>query len=137
MQQREIEFRAWESQYKIMSPVTMILLSTNEIDTLHNGGEPKNMEYFKIMQYTGLKDKHGKKIFEGDILYIGGNDFGCLLDQYNKPVGYEVRLDLCDYILYRLDLKLNWGRLTRISELFWECQVVGNIFENPELLESS
>ena len=81
-----------------------------------------------IGQYTGLKDKNGTKIFEGDIVYAVSN-----FDAANMVVVYdpaEFRLVLCeDYKTY----KPGWGFKCLCYER-WNMQVVGNIYDNPELL---
>ena len=81
-----------------------------------------------VGQYTGLKDKNGTKIFEGDIIYAVSN-----FDAANMVVVYdpaEFRLVLCeDYKTY----KPGWGFKCLCYESFY-LQVVGNIYDNPELL---
>lgn len=77
-----------------------------------------------IGEYTGLHDKNGREIYEGDVLDIG------LRNQDGKPVIAPVSYET--YAAgYVLDNGGNgiWQRLTE------DCEVIGNIFENPELLE--
>lgn len=76
-----------------------------------------------LMQSTGLIDKNGKEIFEGDIVKMAK-------DVYSEPTYYEVVRHRGG--AYRLESKQHgcelWLRHTN-------CEVVGNIYENPELLE--
>lgn len=77
-----------------------------------------------LMQSTRLKDKNGKEIFEGDIVKMAK-------DVYSEPTYYEVVRHYGG--AYRLESKQHgcelWLRHT-------DCEVVGNIYENPELLEN-
>ena len=77
----------------------------------------------ELMQTTGLKDKNGKEIFEGDIVKMAK-------DVYSEPTYYEVVRHYGG--AYRLESKQHgcelWLRHTN-------CEVVGNIYENRELLE--
>jgi uncharacterized phage protein (TIGR01671 family) len=79
-----------------------------------------------VGQYTGLFDKNGREIYEGDILDIG------LRDQDGKPVVAPVSYEayLAGYVLDNKGHGI-WQRLDR------DCEVIGNIFENSELLEAS
>ncbi|CAM1666342.1 YopX family protein [Streptococcus mitis] len=77
-----------------------------------------------LMQSTGLKDKNGKEIFEGDIVKMAK-------DVYSEPTYYEVVRHRGG--AYRLESKQHgcelWLRHT-------DCEVVGNVYENKELLDA-
>lgn len=77
----------------------------------------------KLMQSTGLTDKNGKEIFEGDVVKVAKNI-------YSEPTYYEVVRHRGG--AYRLESKKHgcelWLRHT-------DCEIAGNIYENPELLE--
>jgi hypothetical protein len=69
------------------------------------------------------------KCFEGDLLHIGIDEFNLITNDKGEPIKYEVRFDGCEYTLYRVDLDLNWGRLSRLDEMGWCFEVTGNIHE--------
>lgn len=123
---REIEFRAWLKAYKQMTKVLNIDFKLKAVH-IPKIGMSYSMQFFEdieLMQYTGLKDKNGVKIFEGDIVkHIKGNTYtvefyngGFKLLRFNiyegKPVAYH------DFEVRRLT----------------EMEVIGNIYENKELL---
>lgn len=92
---------------------------------------------YTVGQYTGLKDKHGKKIFEGDILHIARNADG-LGGYYQPPLDYPVAVvvkwDLCAWMWETL---CEDKRFISFPDAWchYECEVIGNIHDNPELLK--
>jgi uncharacterized phage protein (TIGR01671 family) len=78
--------------------------------------------YIELMQYTGLKDKKGKEIYEGDIITVNdsnGKKVICVVEWEHSGWGKR---------------SINYGQA--IWERWNEYQVIGNIHENPELLKS-
>ncbi|EKZ1038186.1 hypothetical protein RAZ63_001518 [Listeria monocytogenes] len=88
-----------------------------------------------IGQYTGLKDKNGKKIFEGDIVAFSEDDFHVFNSQveYFLEDGYPA-FDIKVPSTYYFDS--NVFSEVSMSGLY-EIEVIGNIHENPELLEGT
>ena len=113
------KFRAWDKETKSMNGMAEIYRNRNQEIELH----PRDKNII-LMQSTGLKDKNGKEIFEGDIVKMA-KDF------YSEPTYYEVVRNYGG--AYRLESKQHgcelWLRHT-------DCEVVGNIYENKELLDA-
>ncbi|HBB5545038.1 TPA: hypothetical protein KBR98_001906 [Listeria monocytogenes] len=140
---REIEFRAFVKRKKEMFPVTDLRFNRYEKDAVGvNGcGDPYctmcddwyNFDDVLLMQYTGLKDKNGKKIFEGDIVAFSEDDFHVFNSQveYFSEDGYPA-FDIKVPSTYYFDS--NVFSEVSMSGLY-EIEVIGNIHENPELLE--
>jgi uncharacterized phage protein (TIGR01671 family) len=81
-------------------------------------------ENYEIMQYTGLHDKNGKKIYEGDIVKVYG---------HGKYVTGQVIYEHCGFIVDVTNNKLlDYGRVEILEEFV---EVIGNIYENKNLLE--
>lgn len=133
---REIKFRAWDKSYKIMIEQPTIVGSTDGFvigSRLHDGIEFSfRNEYPRdciLMQFTGLLDKSGKEIFEGDIV-VG-------VKGYNKEtVSGEVEYQnmvarFCVVVDYKNDGGRLWYDFTQIQEV----EVIGNIYEPPHLLK--
>jgi len=109
---REIKFRAWDKENK-----TMIDMHAMEYFA-HT--ETRNQVRFDLMQYTGLHDKNGKEIYEGDIF----NDksrvvwgFCAWGREHKDNTAAPSFSQIADYE----------GRI--------KLEVIGNIYENPELLK--
>ena len=80
-----------------------------------------------LMQSTGLKDKNGKEIFEGDILDYKGRK--ALVRWHGSYASFIYRF--VDELQKR---KTEWKPLYLA---YMKCEIIGNIYENPELLEES
>lgn len=75
-------------------------------------------EFYEIMQYTGLKDKNGKEIYEGDIVKHSNG----IKNVYWSESSASFQMDLSDFVLDQ-----------EIGD-YNSVEVIGNIYENPELL---
>lgn len=119
-----LKYRAWDSWRKRMSVVDRIYIDTEGVRLYDDFGEYwRDFRDIKLMKSTGLFDKNGKKIFEGDIVKMAK-------DVYSEPTYYEVVRHRGG--AYRLESKQHgcelWLRHT-------DCEVVGNVYENRDLLE--
>lgn len=116
---RDIKFRAWDKSNN------KIVYEGFDIDPTGNIwiNQFSVREQFELMQYTGLKDKNGKEIWEGDIL-TGGH-----LEYKNHQIEYS----------YHCFWPKGWGtgdvEMQCCPPAFELCEVIGNIYENPELLK--
>lgn len=80
-----------------------------------------------IGQFTGLTDKNGKRIFEGDILRLGGDEL-----PYWYEEGMIVAVSyVCDGFIPLCEYDSDCGTCVDSSK----CEVIGNIHDNPDLLE--
>ena len=112
---REIKFRAWHknANYMCMNATTDLL----------------NRDYLIFMQYTGLKDINGKEIYEGDILRCKCNE-----SKYKINV-IEWWQSYCN-LGYRLKDSKGHTLMIKPTHLkTMEVEIIGNIYENPELLQ--
>ena len=125
---REIKFRAWVKQWNKMEYGVGIM---NGVVFRKDGAIIGKKS--ELMQYTGLKDKNGKEIYEGDILN----------NQENKIIPWPRIVEWDSEIFHGFVLRDNaLGNKTKfpvhMSEVNWfsQCEVIGNIYENPELIKS-
>lgn len=158
---RETKFRAWVKKEKEMTKV--LGLETRDyatLNVLYNDNSKCTLGIFavEIMQYTGLKDKNGKEIYEGDILLninengvflqeigFGGDERECteFLNGFKIVNGYALEHDVTFSELKEFTKNIvlknnipyeNDGIDDFLYDGWW---VIGNIYEHPELLENN
>ena len=118
-------FRAWDKEFKEMVQVDALVFDEQIIKATYKNGNvvKEDLKNYVLMQSTGLTDKNGKEIFEGDVVKMAKN-------VYSEPTYYEIVRHRGG--AYRLESKRYgcelWLRHT-------DCEIAGNIWENPELLE--
>lgn len=120
---REIKFRAWDENNKIMvSDIDDLIYEYSlTLNFLVNNSR------YKLMQYTGLKDKNGKEIYEGDCFSIDSKKTG-------TRIGIATVIWNERHLCYELEDTLNRGEYN----LHWFAKnqpVIGNIYENKDLLK--
>jgi len=104
---RDIKFRVWDKQNNLMDYELWGSCGYEDrcfMDIIGNDG-------YEVMQYTGLKDKNGKEIYEGDIC--------------KEVLTGEVKYYRNRFMIFSKESVWN------VNE---QCEVIGNIYENPELL---
>jgi len=137
MNQREIKFRAWDKVSKLMiygfwigsitGMVRLVVQQAKDGSEVILGELINDLE---LMQFTGLKDKNGKEIYEGDLFDCIYKFDGCKKHKLEviwneESAGFKLK---------------NHGECHQpnVSKTMWDLErleVIGNIYENPELLK--
>ena len=122
------KFRAWDKQTHRLINV-LVIDWLNELVDLEGGRIDREFDEVELMQSTGLKDKNGAKIFEGDIIKNSNGSTGYVI-YLQQEAGFVVVLKKSDYRLGHRNTGESYAEATNH-------EVIGNIYENPELLEES
>lgn len=121
---REIKFRAWDKEAKKFVPIYEV---GNLLYEIMANDKHDIYDTFELMQWTGLKDKNGTDIFDGDIMRLHPND----LPEWNRVITWECAAFECRQIHGKANFPLVFRKHLPEDE-DWE--VIGNIYSNPDLL---
>lgn len=126
------KFRAWDKEFKEMVQVDALVLDAQVIKATYKNGNvvKEDIKYYDLMQSTGLLDKKGVEIFEGDII-ANGPDVMCM-KRHNTLGFYVERKGKVDFIA---DCAVLEEFEEDAKEIADSLEIIGNIYENPELLE--
>lgn len=137
---REIKFRAWNKKEKYMEPVDDLQMFSNQLSI-----GMLSKDYFlgkddvELMQYTGLHDENGKEIYEGDIIEFSYDVF---TGNFDTKVGRGT-VEFIDGAFYIKPFEIEGKKIKDIDNEEWfliytvnidTLKVIGNIYDNPELL---
>ncbi len=129
---REIKFRGFQKSW-IYGGITIFENQANIFDVNCVANSSYEVDINSVGQFTGLKDKNGKEIYEGDVLAFDKLSF----------LGYKCVRFISDTASFSIanisDFKFEnnwdiWQRLTSKYISDFKFEIIGNIYENPELL---
>ena len=136
----ELEVRAWDSKENRMEYCPGVKRMEDWLSPDINGliKHCQDDEGYILLLYIGLKDKNGKKIYEGDIIRYG----------YVTATGYRNNKEMiigvvewadnrCAFVLRELQGDREDERYILFCEFEIDAEVFGNIYENPELLKEA
>lgn len=135
---REIKFKAWDKKKKEIGVLTSNALKELLLNDCFNALQ----EDYELMQFTGLKDRNGKEIYEGDIMSVLDRDWPSGDYTNQTPKEYMKKISsVCEVVYEPTEFYLKqikgrgyfYPQMTGIThrDIF---EVIGNIYENPELI---
>ena len=126
---QEIKFRAWNKKDKVMVDVAAMNFGPSGLWSLIEDADDAELQLadnYELMQYTGLKDKNGREIYEGDIVRPGEDNI-CDPD----PTIGQVIMREGSWLIENEKKQEEIGLFSEITSR----EVIGNIFEDNQLLE--
>lgn len=135
---RQIKFRAWNADaHKMIKPVG-ILQDNDYTSAIYHDlpnsftkkrvlFHPTKIDSISLMQYTGINDTEDKEIYEGDIL-------GYKNKHYPSSSGVYLVKWIDEECTFVCERKEPYNFL--LPKIWCECKIIGNLFENPKLLEN-
>ena len=130
---REIKFRAWLKEDKKMVNVETMDFTDKSMQYLKRSEiinayilRRESDDDVELMQYTGVKDKNGKEIYEGDILFFR-----------DENMKYIVVWQDAAFIIKSIEIRKYSEKMCWLDDTEICCEIVGNIYENKNLLEEN
>ena len=131
---REVKFRAFDKiKCQIAQVLKLDLWGANFEQRnvyLLNGGVSRHIGEFELMQFTGLKDKNGKEIYEGDVL----SEPIQIDEEWTNSAIPVIWSDEKSAFCVDFSFDKDGSFIEYLSENCSEMEIIGNIYENPELL---
>ena len=124
--------RAWDKEFKEMVQVDALVFDEQIIKATYKNGNvvKEDLKNYVLMQSTGLKDKNGKEIFEGDILRVTNLSSWLEVVSFNEDkamfISKEIKREVEETPLYDL-----------FNTDIFEVEIIGNVHTNQELAEVS
>lgn len=127
-------FRAWDKKFKEMVQVDALVFEEQIIKATYKNGNvaKEDLKNYVLMQSTGLTDKNGKEIFEGDIIAIDVEDIEMPI---NAKVFQNSKIGILMFHVFEENEDVPMVELLEDDSVAFA--TIGNIYENPELLEVS
>lgn len=122
---RKIKFRAWDKENKKMF-IPEGISNSGWVSTSFSNDDWWNPETFELMQYTGLKDKNGKEIYEGDIVRCGTSK-----EAEDAEIVFKEQSFLCKYLP---EAPSEDEQIYDHMEDYEYYEIIGNIYENPDMI---
>lgn len=127
---REIKFRAWDKELEEWTNYSINNINGNVIGFYNKETgfweSDREGERFTLCQYTGLKDKNDREIYEGDIVRAV---------VFSKWIGVAKYSDKNQAFVFECIDKNYRGNIVFMSQFDQGFKILGNIYENPEMLE--
>ena len=125
-----LRFRAWDVEFKEMVQVDALVFEEQIIKATYKNGNlvKEDLKNYVLMQSTGLTDKNGKEIFEGDVLKVTDKHSWLEVVSFSekKAMFVSKEIGFPESPLWEL-----------FNTVLFEIEIIGNIYENPELAEVS
>lgn len=125
---REIKFRAYHKERKEIFEIASIDFEEKKAALSNGIIKLLNVDFkqFELLQYTGLKDKNGKEIYEGDILFFR-----------DENMKYIVVWQDAAFIIKSIEIRKYSEKMFWLDDTEICCEIVENIYENKKLLEEN
>ena len=124
--------KAYIKELNIVREVEMIDFYNKQVLVYVIGVRPRgetaiySFDEVEFMENTGLKDKNGKYIYEGDIVTVNGT-WDCII---------EYKQSSCAFVLKSIDSRWSTGYFSNYDDIEEMLEVIGNVYENEELVEN-
>lgn len=147
---RKIKFRAWDKEKRELIPWDKLIWNSQGLlNALHNAGTPEHYGNWIAQQFTGLKDKNGVEIYEGDVFMFDPTEMDSILVVAYKNA-MSGRGEVVAQYAFELFGSSHWngeggqdcfGSYQHLQDIHLDefdisgMEVIGNIYEHPHLLE--